>query len=175
MKRHALFTIGPFALILLAAGFFCGARAEDSERPAVDFSQKVDLQPKTRPLPGAALNVAVASLISPNETFVHYQALLEYLAAKIDMRINRIQRKTCTEINGLPGSGGIDQASICPGPYASDRDRCHFEITNATLRELKRKHPLTIIALSREQFHPDLEESLTHHNLRLPGKTGGPG
>ena len=48
-------------------------------------------------------------------------------------------------------------------------------ITNASLRELKKKHPLTIIALSREQFHPGLEESLTASHLRLPGKTGGPG
>jgi hypothetical protein len=78
-------------LILIAACFFCGAWAEDSERLAVDFSQKVGLQPKTKPLPGAALNVTAASMISPNETFVHYQALLEYLAAKVDTRINLIE------------------------------------------------------------------------------------
>lgn len=36
-------------------------------------------------------------------------------------------------------------------------------ITNAVLRQLKQKHPVTIIALSRQQFHPDLEESLRHH------------
>ena len=36
-------------------------------------------------------------------------------------------------------------------------------VTNIALRELKKKHPLTIIALSGEHLHPDLEESLRHH------------
>jgi len=47
-------------------------------------------------------------------------------------------------------------------------------ITNATLRELKKKHPLTIIALSREQFHPGLEEALTHHIYACLGKPADP-
>lgn len=37
------------------------------------------------------------------------------------------------------------------------------KVTNAMLRELKKKHPLTIIALSDEHLHPDLEESLRHY------------
>ena len=112
-------------MILLAAGLFCGACAEDSGRLAIDFSQKVDVQPKATPPPGAALNVALAYMISPNETFVHYQALLQYLAAKVDMPINPIQHQTYAEINGLLGSGGSDLAFICFGPYASGRDRYH--------------------------------------------------
>ena len=86
-------------MILLAAGLFCGACAEDSGRLAIDFSQKVDVQPKTTPPPGAALNVAVAYMISPNET---------------------------------------------------------------------------IIALSREQFHPGLEESLRDHIYACLGKPADP-
>lgn len=43
-------------------------------------------------------------------------------------------------------------------------------VSNAALRELKKKHPITIIALSREQFHPDLEESLRHHIYACLGK-----
>jgi hypothetical protein len=57
MKRYSLFTRGPFVAILLAAGFL-RAWAEDSERLAVDFSQKVGLsQRPSQPLgysPGAA-------------------------------------------------------------------------------------------------------------------------
>ena len=47
-------------------------------------------------------------------------------------------------------------------------------VTNVTLRELKKKHPLTIIALSREQFHPGLEESLRHHIYACLGKPADP-
>ena len=37
------------------------------------------------------------------------------------------------------------------------------QVTNAALRELKKKHSLTIIALSGENLHPKLEESLRHY------------
>jgi DNA-binding NtrC family response regulator len=37
------------------------------------------------------------------------------------------------------------------------------QVTNTALRELKKKHALTIIALSGEHLHPSLEESLRHH------------
>lgn len=37
------------------------------------------------------------------------------------------------------------------------------QVSNVALRELKKKYPLTIIALSGEFLHPDLEESLRHH------------
>jgi DNA-binding NtrC family response regulator len=37
------------------------------------------------------------------------------------------------------------------------------EVTNTALRELKKHHVLTIIALSSAHLHPNLEESLRNH------------
>jgi DNA-binding NtrC family response regulator len=48
------------------------------------------------------------------------------------------------------------------------------KITNAALRALKKKHDLTIIALSGEHLHPDLEESLRHHIYACLGKPADP-
>ena len=48
------------------------------------------------------------------------------------------------------------------------------QVTNAALRELKKKHSLTIIALSGEHLHPDLEESLRHHIYACLGKPADP-
>ena len=42
-----------------------------------------------------------------------------------------------------------------------DLDR--LPVTNHLLRELKRKHPVTIVGVSAEKVHPALEESLRHH------------
>lgn len=47
------------------------------------------------------------------------------------------------------------------GVLIVDLDTEH--VSNAALRDLKKKHPLTIIALSREHSHPGLEESLGHY------------
>jgi DNA-binding NtrC family response regulator len=48
------------------------------------------------------------------------------------------------------------------------------QVTNTALRELKKKHPLTIIALSGEHLHPKLEESLRHHIYACLGKPADP-
>jgi len=48
------------------------------------------------------------------------------------------------------------------------------KVTNATLRALKKKHVLTIIALSGEHLHPNLEESLRHHIYACLGKPADP-
>jgi DNA-binding NtrC family response regulator len=48
------------------------------------------------------------------------------------------------------------------------------QVTNAALRELKKKHHLTIIALSGEHLHPNLEESLRHHIYACIGKPADP-
>jgi phosphonate transport system substrate-binding protein len=114
-----------FLLAATAAAALCGC--SDSERVAVDFRTRVDAKPIAKQTTEAALNVAIASMISPNETMAHYQALLEYIAAKIGRKINLVQRKTYAEIDGLLANGGIDLAFICSGPYAADRDRYHFE------------------------------------------------
>jgi DNA-binding NtrC family response regulator len=42
-----------------------------------------------------------------------------------------------------------------------DLDR--LPVTNHLLRELKKKHPVTLVAVSAEKVHPNLEESLRHH------------
>lgn len=48
------------------------------------------------------------------------------------------------------------------------------QVTNTALRELKRKHTITIIALSGKHLHPDLEESLRHHIYACLGKPVDP-
>lgn len=114
-----------FTATATAIAILCGC--SDSDRVTVDFRNRIDVNRMEKPRSGATLNVAIASMISPNESIVHYQALLEYIAAKIDRKINVVQRKTYAEVNELLANGGIDLAFICSGPYAADHDRYHFE------------------------------------------------
>lgn len=121
MRFFSLF----FAATFLASAVLSGC--SDSDRVLVDFRKRIDINHAEKRQAPDALNVAVGSMISPYETFVHYQALIEYLASKVSRKIHLVQRKTYAEINALLGSGGIDLAFICSGPYAADRDRYHFE------------------------------------------------
>lgn len=127
MQKKTFCTRGLVRLLAATVLILFSGCSNDSDRRVVDFSEKKDLRWPAKPLRDGALNVAVASMVSPIETFVHYQALLEYLAARVRMRVNFIQRKTYAEINDLLGSGGIDLAFICSGPYVSGRHSHHFE------------------------------------------------
>ncbi len=108
------------AWLVLGAGG-CGS---DPDQVTVDFAKTL---PLARPAPHAGesgtLRGAVAAMISPRETFIHYRQLLAYLAQKSGKDLEFVQRKTYEEINELLGKGEIDLAFICSGPYASARDR----------------------------------------------------
>jgi len=123
-SRKSLFTFLLSAAVLVSVVF---SGCSDSDRVHVDFRKRIDINHTEKQQSEAILNVAIASMISPNETIGQYEALLDYIATRIGRKINLVQRKTYAEINGLLANGGIDLAFICSGPYAADRDRYHFE------------------------------------------------
>jgi phosphonate transport system substrate-binding protein len=104
-----------------------GGCGSDPDQVTVDFSKTV---PTARPTHHASeagtLRGAVAAMISPRETFIHYRQLLAYLAKKSGKDLEFVQRKTYEEISELLGKGDIDLAFICSGPYASAKDRYGF-------------------------------------------------
>ncbi len=63
------------------------------------------------------LNIAVSSMLSPQENFEHYKGFIRYLSKKLGMPIHLKQRKTYDEINHMIESGSIDLAFICSGAY----------------------------------------------------------
>jgi phosphonate transport system substrate-binding protein len=110
---------------LLASFSGCGG---DVEYKAVDFSKTIPVaQPEGKPVPDNVLRVAVAAMISPKETFVYYQELLDYIGKNSGFRVQLIQRKTYDEVNALFLKGEIDLAFICTGPYAAGKNRYGFE------------------------------------------------
>lgn len=126
MKAEAIvFKIRPLFLSLLLLLLACGG---DSDVAVVDFSQTIRVDRPVDALADASrLRVAVAAMISPRETFIHYHRLLDHIAARLDKRVDLVQRKTYGEISEMLGTGRIDVAFICSGPYATDRGTHGFE------------------------------------------------
>lgn len=124
-NRAAYFSTFFMLLFLLISFLGCG---RDTDVVRVDFSKKLVLgrTAETHPRP-LAFRVAVSAMISPKETFVYYHQLLEYIAVKFDREVQLIQRKTYRDINELLGSGQIDLAFICSGPYITGKERYGFE------------------------------------------------
>ncbi len=117
------------ACLIFAAGFYISGCGGDADVRIVDFSKTVSVeQPGKQQSENLYLKVAVASMISPKDTFVYYRQLLDYIARNIGRDVQFIQRKTYGEINELLGKGQIDLAFICSGPYVTGKEKYGFEL-----------------------------------------------
>jgi phosphonate transport system substrate-binding protein len=56
---------------------------------------------------------------------------LDYLAKRLNRKVELVQRKTYREVNHLLKRGLIDIAFICSGPYAAGKDEDGFELLAA--------------------------------------------
>ena len=63
------------------------------------------------------LRVAIASMVSPQDTFDLYGELVHYLGDKIGKKPRVVQRTTYRQVNHLLVVGSIDVGFICTGPY----------------------------------------------------------
>lgn len=86
--------------------------------------------------PGAAdaqkergpLRIAVAAMISPEETINVYQELMDYIAARLGRPVEMKQRRTYQEVNDMLGTGKLDAAILCSGPYVYAKRQYGIEL-----------------------------------------------
>jgi phosphonate transport system substrate-binding protein len=117
--------IGGLILVILVALYACG---QDSDAVTIDFDKTIAVdRPVSNISQKTSLNVAVAAMISPKETFSYYRELLDYIGVKMNRKVNLIQRKTYEEINELFKNGQVDLAFICSGPYAVEKEKYGFD------------------------------------------------
>ncbi|MEW6140198.1 MAG: phosphate/phosphite/phosphonate ABC transporter substrate-binding protein [Thermodesulfobacteriota bacterium] len=118
--------------VVVALLFTLGGCGREGETRVVDFSKTVAVSvPDTSARGPDDLKVAVASMVSPKESFVYYRELLDYLSKRLDRKVELVQRKTYREVNDLLKRGLIDLAFICSGPYAASRGEDGFELLAA--------------------------------------------
>ncbi len=152
-----------FPLIMLwsAILLFIYACGETGYKP-VDFSERVLVKrPAGQTYDPKQLRVAVAAVISPKETFVYYQQLLDYIGHHLGHKVQLIQRKTYSEINELFPEGQIDLAFICSGPYAVSKDIFGFEaLATPIVRGIPFYHSYLIV--NKESPFQKIEELRDH-------------
>lgn len=86
--------------------------------------------------PGIAENdtsvkVAIASVISPKESIVYYEGMIQYISIKLGGPVKIIHRRTYQEVNDLIKNGEIDFAFICSGPYVEGNKEFGMKILAA--------------------------------------------
>lgn len=109
-------------LILTTA---CGG---ESEYRKVAFEPRIETEPvATHDTDRPRMQVAVAAMISPRETFIYYRELVDYLLDRLGYDAELVQRKTYEEVNALLAEGAIDLAFICTGPFVDGQGASSFE------------------------------------------------
>lgn len=74
------------------------------------------------------LRIAVAAMISPEETLNVYQELMDYIAAKLGRPVEMKQRRTYQEVNDMLGTGKLDAAILCSGTYVHAKRQYGVEL-----------------------------------------------
>lgn len=119
-----------FFLFCIILAFGCGQLNQSiGDAKIIDFTdQKINKsQPETEDTI-QKLNVAVSAIISPKETFVYYEELLNYISDKLNYKIEFKQRKTYKEVDQMLAQNEVDLAFICTGAYVLDRKSCNLEL-----------------------------------------------
>ncbi|MEM2933940.1 MAG: hypothetical protein QXQ02_05835 [Halobacteria archaeon] len=63
------------------------------------------------------IRIAVSSIISPEETFIYYQVLFDYLSKKLNKSVKLVQRRSYYETNELIRLNRVNPAFVCSGAY----------------------------------------------------------
>ncbi len=74
------------------------------------------------------LRIAVAAMISPEETISVYQELMDYIAKKLGRTVELKQRRTYQEVNDMLGTGRLDAAILCSGTYVHAKRQYGVEL-----------------------------------------------
>ena len=120
------------ALALLVALVFAMACSSAPQYKRIKLAVPEQAQPAPTNQPSSPpLRVAVASMVSPKETFKSYQDMLQYLGARLDRPIELVQRKTYAEVNELIRAGSIDLAFICSQSYVQGQQQFGMELLAA--------------------------------------------
>jgi phosphonate transport system substrate-binding protein len=67
-------------------------------------------------------------MISPMETVGAYQELMDYLGRRLDRPVELKQRRTYQEVNDMLGTGKLEAAILCSGPYVHARRQYGVEL-----------------------------------------------
>ncbi len=85
----------------------------------VDKTEKIDLSviQETETIKNSSINVAIASVVSPKESYEYYGEMIQYVSRKLGGEVKIIQRRSYQEVNELIKNNEIDFAFVCSGAY----------------------------------------------------------
>jgi len=105
-----------FILFLFCFSLNCDRQKDTPVKVSMSPGEQNDMV-KEEEEKSTTLRIAISSVISPKETFILYQDLLNYISENLDATVELTQRQTYNEVNGLIRDNKLDLAFVCSGAY----------------------------------------------------------
>lgn len=118
-------------LIALCCLAFAALAGCTEEKPLLVNLQERQSLPAPDNRTERSLKVCVGSMITPEEGYGYYRKLLDYVGARMEMRIQAIDPGNYEEVNRLLQTGKVDAAFVCGGPYVKGRKEFGLELIAA--------------------------------------------
>ena len=139
----------PLIVILLASVLISSCnlgKERESKHVWIDFNDSTSANKNVELDTSKSIKVAIASIISPQETFIQYNNILKYIEEKLNRKVVLIQRKTYKEVNALLKKNEIDLAFICSGAYVHGTDNDALSLLVIPVRNGNRYYQAYLIA-----------------------------
>lgn len=115
-----IFIIKPFwffYLLLIVLAAFLSCKGPRNETVMVDFTEPHIQAESLKYDSSSVLRVAIATVISPRESFIYYKELFDYISKQLKINVEFKQRMTYQEVNELLALKQVDVAFVCSGAY----------------------------------------------------------
>ncbi|MBW6517171.1 MAG: phosphate/phosphite/phosphonate ABC transporter substrate-binding protein [ANME-2 cluster archaeon] len=126
-KRYTFSLIILIIVITLSSAGCFGL--EPAKNISIDEVESTNgAQPEIQPM-----RIAVSAMVSPKETMIYYNELLDYVSERTGYPVELVQRETYMEVNDLVENQYIDAGFVCTGAYVEGHDKFGMELLVAPL------------------------------------------
>jgi len=126
----------------------------------VDQTEKINLSIIGEPgkiTEDPAVRVAIASVVSPKESYDYYEDMIQYISRKLGGSVKIVQRRSYKEINDLLKNNEIDFAFVCSGAYIEGNSEFGMKLLVAPVINNKTTYNSYII-VQNESNYTDLTD-----------------
>lgn len=127
----------PLLLVLTA----CEGEAPRS----VDLSRRETTSPPSYDPGEPALNLSIGSIVTPDQGYVYYEQLIDYLTKELGRPINAVDPGSYEKLLTLLETGKVDVAFVCSGTYVEGKKRFGLELLVAPLVDGKPLYEANLI------------------------------
>ncbi len=145
--RKQRFQVIIFSFLTLVFASSCNLGKErEAKHVWIDFNDSTSATKNVELDTSKSIKVAIASIISPQETFNQYNNILKYIEEKLNRKVVLIQRKTYKEVNALLKKNEIDLAFICSGAYINGTNNDALSLLVIPVRNDRKYYQAYLIA-----------------------------